>query len=83
MDRRLRRDAFICRVRRGGAAAPSVRLETADDTRCVVPVDCDLRKRGIQRETRYEITPAELIALIRAHGGELPGENHVRAANLS
>jgi hypothetical protein len=27
---------------------------------------------------RYEITPAELIAAIRAHGAELPGEQHNR-----
>ncbi|CAE6962622.1 hypothetical protein R70199_07434 [Paraburkholderia domus] len=27
----------------------------------------------------YEITPAELIAVIRAHGAELPGENHGEA----
>ncbi|OTP74133.1 hypothetical protein [Caballeronia sordidicola] len=59
----------------------SVRLEAATDTRCVVLMDRDLRKPGIQREIRYEITPAELIALIRAHGAELPGENHVRPAD--
>jgi hypothetical protein len=28
---------------------------------------------------RYEITPAELIAAIRAHGAELPGESHGEA----
>lgn len=61
----------------------SVRLETADDTRGVILVDRDLRKPGVQRETRYEITAAELIALIRAHGAELPGENHVRPGNAS
>ncbi|SAL67420.1 hypothetical protein [Caballeronia humi] len=33
----------------------SMRLETADDTRCVVLVDRDLREPGIHRETRYEI----------------------------
>jgi hypothetical protein len=31
------------------------------------------------REVRYEITPAELIAAIRAHGAELPGESHGEA----
>jgi hypothetical protein len=36
----------------------------------------DERKPGIHREVRYEITPAELIAAIRAHGAELPGEQH-------
>jgi hypothetical protein len=30
---------------------------------------------------RYEITPAELIAAIRAHGAELPGANHPDAAD--
>jgi len=32
---------------------------------------------GVQRESRYEITTGELIALIRAHGAELPGETHI------
>ena len=31
----------------------------------VAPID--ERKPGIQREIRYEITPSELIAVIRAH----------------
>ncbi|MGF6808382.1 hypothetical protein OKW30_003508 [Paraburkholderia sp. Clong3] len=38
----------------------------------------------MHREVRYEITPAELIAAIRAEGhelrAELRGENHVDAA---
>ncbi|MEA3122732.1 MAG: hypothetical protein QOH33_2322, partial [Paraburkholderia sp.] len=38
----------------------------------------DERKPGIHREMRYEITPAELIAAIRAHGAELSGEQHTR-----
>jgi hypothetical protein len=42
-------------------------------------VDVDQRKPGTQREVRYEITPAELIAAIRAHGAELPGESHGEA----
>jgi hypothetical protein len=29
------------------------------------------------------VTTGELIALIRAHGAELPGENHVRPADAS
>jgi hypothetical protein len=42
-------------------------------------IDVDQRKPGTQREVRYEITPAELIAAIRAHGAELPGESHGEA----
>ncbi|WGS55265.1 hypothetical protein LFL96_35670 (plasmid) [Paraburkholderia sp. D15] len=60
----------------------SVRLEAATDTRGVVLIDRDLRKPGVQRETRHEITPAELIALIRSHCTELPGENHVRSGDV-
>ncbi len=55
----------------------SVRLEATDDSRSVTLIDRDMRKPGTLREVRYEITPAELIAVIRAHGAELPGENHV------
>ena len=40
----------------------------------VLLIDVDQRKPGIHREIRYEITAAELIAAIRAHGAELPGE---------
>lgn len=58
-----------------------VRLEASGDSRSVILIDTDRRKSGVQRETRHEITPAELIALIRAHGAELPGENHVRPAD--
>ncbi|SAK88850.1 ATPase [Caballeronia pedi] len=57
----------------------SVRVEASTDTRGVIMIDRDLRKLGIQRETRHEINPSELIALIRTHGAELPGENQVRA----
>ncbi|MFM0327752.1 hypothetical protein [Caballeronia glebae] len=57
-----------------------VRLEASSDSRSVILVDTDLRRPGVQRETRHEITPAELIALIRARGAELPGENHARAS---
>lgn len=39
-------------------------------------IEVDERKPGIHREVRYEITPAELIAAIRSHGAELPGESH-------
>ena len=57
-------------------ARRTVRLEAAVDGRSLLLIDVDTRKPGIQREVRYEITPAELIAVIRAHGAELPGENH-------
>jgi len=45
-----------------------LRLEPATDGRAVVLVEVDERKPGIHREMRYEITPSELIAVIRAHG---------------
>jgi len=59
----------------------TVRLEAAVDGKSLLLVDVDTRKPGIQREVRYEITPAELIAAVRAHGAELPGENHADAAD--
>lgn len=46
----------------------------------MILVEIDERKVGIHREYRFEITTGELIALIRAHGAELPGENHFRNA---
>ncbi|MEX3968699.1 hypothetical protein AB4Y42_42355 [Paraburkholderia sp. EG286B] len=52
------------------------RLEVAPDGKSLVLIDVDQRKPGTQREVRYEITPAELIAAIRAHGAELAGESH-------
>ncbi|MBB5429763.1 hypothetical protein OKW33_006371 [Paraburkholderia atlantica] len=63
-------DALTASVRR------TVRLEAAPDGKSLVLIDVDQRKPGTQREVRYEITPAELIAAIRAHGAELPGESH-------
>jgi hypothetical protein len=39
----------------------------------VLLVDLDARKLGSQREWRVEITPEELIALIRAQGTEVSG----------
>ncbi|WP_107709332.1 MULTISPECIES: hypothetical protein [unclassified Paraburkholderia] len=42
--------------------------ESATDGRAVVLLEVDERKPGIHREMRYEITPSELIAVIRAHG---------------
>jgi hypothetical protein len=53
-----------------------LRLEPSTDGKVVLLIDIDERKPGIHREVRYEITPAELIAAIRAHGAELPGEPH-------
>lgn len=61
------------------AAVRKVRLEAAPDSRSVILIERDQRRAGTQREIRHEITPAELIALIRAHGAELPGERHVSA----
>jgi len=57
----------------------SVSLSASADGKSVVLSEIDARKVGIQREHRYEITTGELIALVRAHGAELPGENHVDA----
>jgi hypothetical protein len=52
----------------------TVRLEAAPDGKSMLLIDVDHRKPGLQREVCYEITAAELIAAIRAHGAELPGE---------
>jgi hypothetical protein len=49
----------------------AVRLEAAPDGRGVLLVDTDARRSGLQREVRYEITPAELIAVIRAQGADV------------
>lgn len=57
-----------------------LRLEATSDGKSVLLVEVDERKPGIHREIRYEITPAELIAAIRSHGAELPGENHGAAS---
>jgi hypothetical protein len=57
----------------------SVSLSASTDGKSVLLSEIDARKVGIQREHRYEITTGELIALIRAHGAELPGESHVDA----
>lgn len=55
----------------------SHRLRASDDGKSIMLIETDERKVGIQREYRFEITPGELIALIRAHGAEL-GENYDR-----
>ncbi len=62
-----------------GRLCRSHTLEASDDGKSIVLVEIDERKVGIQREYRFEITTGDLIALIRAHGAELPGENHVRS----
>ena len=61
------------------SARRTMRLEVAPDGKSLFLVDVGQRKSGTQREVRYEITPAELIAAIRAHGAELPGESHGEA----
>jgi Mrp family chromosome partitioning ATPase len=66
-------DALTASVRR------TVRLEATPDGKSVGLIDVDQRKPGIQREMRYEITPAELIAAIRAHGAEPPEESRSEA----
>ncbi|MFL9934945.1 hypothetical protein P0D88_38760 [Paraburkholderia sp. RL18-103-BIB-C] len=68
-------DALTASVRR------TMRLEATPDGKSLLLIDVDTRKPGIHREVRYEITPAELIAAIRALGAELPGENHPDAAD--
>ncbi len=60
-------------------AVRSVGLSASADGKSVILAEIDARKVGGQREHRYEITTGELIALIRAHGAELPGESHVDA----
>ena len=51
----------------------TMRLEASTDGRSVLLVALDVRKLGSQREWRVEITPEELIAMIRAHGTEVSG----------
>ena len=63
----------------------AVRLEASADGRSVLLIDVDARKPGIQREARYEITPAELIAAIRTHSVErrtdLSREDHAESVD--
>ncbi|WP_429551906.1 hypothetical protein [Paraburkholderia sp. MM5477-R1] len=66
-----------------GRLCRALRLVASEDGKSVLLVETDARKVGIQRETRFEITTGELIALIRAHAAELPGENHVRPVDPS
>lgn len=55
----------------GVAPCRQVRLQTSRDGKTIVMIDVDQRKAGVLRAVCYEITPAELIAAIRAHGAEL------------
>ena len=66
-----------------GRLCRALRLVASEDGKSVLLVETDERKVGFQREYRFEITTGELIALVRAHGAELPGENHVRSAEAS
>jgi hypothetical protein len=61
-----------------GREVRSLKLEAAEDGKSILLIEIDERKPGIHREVRYEITAAELIAAIRAHGAELSGEQHAR-----
>lgn len=58
----------------GDSAQPcrQVGLQVSPDGKTLLMVDIDQRKPGTLRTVCYEITPAELIAAIRAHGAELP-----------
>jgi hypothetical protein len=60
-----------------GRLCRALRLVASEDGKSALLVETDERKVGIQRDYRFEITTGELIALIRAHGAELSGENHV------
>ncbi|MFM0079368.1 hypothetical protein P0D72_10860 [Paraburkholderia sediminicola] len=59
-----------------GSPIRVLRLESATDGRAVLLLEVDERKPGIHREVRYEITPSELIAVIRANGAALPSKPH-------
>lgn len=58
-------------VSEGEPPCRQVRLQTSRDGKTIVMIDLDQRKPGVLRAVCYEITPAELIAAIRAHGAEL------------
>ncbi|MGF6602352.1 hypothetical protein P3T23_007104 [Paraburkholderia sp. GAS448] len=62
----------------GAAGSPVrvLRLESSADGKAVMLTEIDERRPGIHREVRYEITPSELIAAIRAHGVALPDKPH-------
>lgn len=69
-----------------GRLCRTLRLVANEDGKSVLLVETDVRKVGIQREYRFEITTGELIALIRAEGielrAELPGENRVPTVDV-
>jgi hypothetical protein len=60
----------------GSRLSRELRLSASEDGKSVILIERDERKVGIQREYRFEVTTGELIAFMRAHGAELPGENH-------
>jgi hypothetical protein len=62
-----------------GRVCRSLCLVASDDGKTVLLVETDERKVGVQREYRFEITAAELIALVRTYGAELRVEHHVSA----
>jgi hypothetical protein len=55
-----------------GRLCRALRLVASEDGKSVLLVETDERKAGIQRETRFEITTGELVALIRAEGDRTP-----------
>jgi hypothetical protein len=68
---------LITKANAASSVGRTVRLEANADGSTLLLVDIETRKSGAQREVRYEITPAELIAMIRAEGAELPSENNL------
>jgi hypothetical protein len=70
--RRARRAAAAHRDRPGLRDDPARRpTRSRPDGRSVLLVDTDSRRPGVQREVRYEITPAEPIAVIRTQGADV------------
>ena len=59
-----------------GSPIRVLRLESATNGRAVLLLEVDERKPGTPREVRHEITPSELIAVIRANGAALPSKPH-------
>ena len=57
-----------------GRLCRRLQLRTGADGKSVWLIDRDERKPGSPRASRFEITTGELIALIRAHGAEIPGD---------
>lgn len=57
-----------------GRLCRRLQLRASGDGKSVWLIDRDERKSGSPRALRFEITTGELIALIRAHGIEIPGD---------